>query len=298
MAKRTSRAGWLARLAWNGDIAFVVDRLLCICLQSGLRDCTKTSPDLIWVSFSSAQAVGVPAESLSARSARSVRLSLLNRLLHQRCQLALRISSFARAMGGGRVRAESSTATCFIRQIGRVHRGSGGIRYRDRPGANKQPNDGRVGAEHSSVPIGARSVLSLQRIRMHLLSSMTPYRRGTRIVTLGLLLSYVGSSYSANLGFLMNNPISYMKAPDLQALNHAAGTALRSNADGESSDWSNDGTGNAVHIDGTITPSDTRKTGTRTCRVVSIVAKAKGQTQTWSPTACKEGAGKWQLLKQ
>ncbi len=32
---------------------------------------------------------------------------------------------------------------------------------------------------------------------------------------------------------------------------------------------------------------------------MTLVAIAKGQTQTWTPTACKpSGGGKWQLKKQ
>ena len=94
----------------------------------------------------------------------------------------------------------------------------------------------------------------------------------------------------------MNTPISYMKERDLQQLNRAARTALA----GEALDWNNDGTGNLVHVTGTITPLDTKKDGDRSCRTLAIVAKAKGQTQTWSPTACKDGGpdSKWQLLKQ
>jgi surface antigen len=113
-------------------------------------------------------------------------------------------------------------------------------------------------------------------------------------------LIYAGSSCAANLGFLMNTPISYMKQRDLEQLNHAARTALDSRQDGEALDWNNDGTGNPVHVEGTITPLNTQKEGERSCRTLAIAAKAKGQTQTWAPTACKDGGAgsKWQLLTQ
>jgi surface antigen len=107
-----------------------------------------------------------------------------------------------------------------------------------------------------------------------------------------------GAAQAANLGFLNNSPITYMKQPDLQALNKAAHTALDTKQDGESLDWSNEGAGNAVAINGTITPSDTDKKGDRTCRKLSIVAHAKGQAQTWAPTACNTDGGGWALLKQ
>jgi surface antigen len=107
-----------------------------------------------------------------------------------------------------------------------------------------------------------------------------------------------GAAHAANLGFLNNTPITYMKQRDLQALNKAAHTALDTKQDGESVDWNNESTGNSVAINGTITPSDTKKDGDRTCRKLTMVAHAKGQTQTWIPTACKADGGNWALLKQ
>ncbi|MDN7178305.1 hypothetical protein M0D69_09780 [Caballeronia sp. SEWSISQ10-4 2] len=74
----------------------------------------------------------------------------------------------------------------------------------------------------------------------------------------------------------MNTPISYMKERDLQQLNGAARTALESKQDSEALDWNNDGTGNPVHVAGTITPPDTKKDGDWSCRTLAIVAKAKG----------------------
>ena len=107
-----------------------------------------------------------------------------------------------------------------------------------------------------------------------------------------------GAAHAANLGFLNNTPITYMKQPDLQALNNAAHSALDTEQDGESLDWNNEGAGNSVAINGTITPSNTKKDGDRTCRKLTMVARAKGQTQTWAPTVCKTDGGKWALLKQ
>ena len=131
---------------------------------------------------------------------------------------------------------------------------------------------------------------------MHIRSCSYGRRGWLQLAACTVFLSYAAGSYAANLGFLMNTPISYMKERDLQQLNRAARTALA----GEALDWNNDGTGNLVHVTGTITPLDTKKDGDRSCRTLAIVAKAKGQTQTWSPTACKDGGpdSKWQLLKQ
>jgi surface antigen len=121
-----------------------------------------------------------------------------------------------------------------------------------------------------------------------------------QLAVCSVFLSYAAGSYATNLGFLMDTPISYMKQRDLQQLNRAARTALDTKQDGEALDWNNDGTGNSVHVEGTITPLNTRKDGGRSCRTLAIVAKAKGQTQTWAPTACKDSTpdSKWQLLKQ
>ena len=112
------------------------------------------------------------------------------------------------------------------------------------------------------------------------------------------LLALSTGATAANLGFLNNTPITYMKQRDLQALNSAARTALETKEDGQSLEWSNQGAGNPVPIKGTVTPLDTVKDGDRTCRKITLVAIAKGQTQTWTPTACKTGNGKWQLQKQ
>ena len=122
-------------------------------------------------------------------------------------------------------------------------------------------------------------------------------RAGVLIFAMASLLAG-GTAHAANLGFLNNTPITYMKQPDLQALNKAAHTALDTKQDGESVDWNNEGLKNPVAINGTITVSDTTKTGDSTCRKLTMVAHAKGQTQTWVPTVCKAGEGKWQLLKK
>ena len=107
-----------------------------------------------------------------------------------------------------------------------------------------------------------------------------------------------GAAEAANLGFLNNTPITYMKQRDLQALNTAAHSALDTKQDGESLDWNNEGAGNPVALKVTVTPSDTNKNADRTCRKLTMVAQAKGQTQTWAATVCKPDGGKWALLEQ
>jgi surface antigen len=112
------------------------------------------------------------------------------------------------------------------------------------------------------------------------------------------LLAGATLGHASNLNFLKNTPISYMKDGDRKALNDAAQVALETKKDGESLEWSNAGTGNSVSITGTVTPHATTKEGNKTCRTATLVAIAKGQTQSWTPTACKEGSGPWKILRQ
>lgn len=119
-------------------------------------------------------------------------------------------------------------------------------------------------------------------------------------VTLGgvLLASAVGA-YAANLGFLNDTPISYMKPRDIDSVKTAVMKALDDKQDGESATWVNDGTGNSVHIDATITPQSTAKDGERTCRDTTVVLNAKGQSMTLRPQFCRQsGSGPWQLQKK
>ncbi|EKS72975.1 MULTISPECIES: RT0821/Lpp0805 family surface protein [Caballeronia] len=119
-----------------------------------------------------------------------------------------------------------------------------------------------------------------------------------RTIAAAALVAVSATASAANLGFLNNTPITYMKQRDLQALNKAAQIALNTKQDGESLDWNNEGTGNTVPINGTVTPQETFESGGLKCRKVTLVAHAKGQTQTWIPTACKQSDGTWKLKKQ
>jgi surface antigen len=119
-----------------------------------------------------------------------------------------------------------------------------------------------------------------------------------RTATAGMLVAASTGAFAANLGFLNNTPITYMKQRDLQALNKAAQEALNTKKDGESLDWDNKGAGNPVPINGTVTPRSTFEAQGMQCRKIELVAHAKGQTQTWMPSACKHSDGKWMLLKQ
>ncbi|MGF6918170.1 RT0821/Lpp0805 family surface protein [Paraburkholderia sp. 40] len=127
------------------------------------------------------------------------------------------------------------------------------------------------------------------------------FRPGARALTRWLAAALLAGpvlGHASNLNFLKDTPITYMRDADRKALNNAAQKALDTKKDGESLDWSNAGTGNPVSITGTVTPRDTTKEGDRTCRTATLVAVAKGQTQSWTPVACKTGNGPWKVLKK
>ncbi|CAE6695560.1 hypothetical protein R69927_03427 [Paraburkholderia domus] len=114
----------------------------------------------------------------------------------------------------------------------------------------------------------------------------------------GLLLGGAIGAQAANLGFLNDTPITYMKQRDIDSIKSAVLTALNDKQDGESANWVNEGTGNSVKIDATITIANTAKDGERTCRDVGVVLNAKGQSMSLRPQFCKQGSGNWQLQKK
>ncbi|MGF6810139.1 surface antigen [Paraburkholderia sp. Clong3] len=127
------------------------------------------------------------------------------------------------------------------------------------------------------------------------------FRPGARALTRWLAAALLAAPvlcHASNLNFLKDTPVTYMRDADRKALNNAAQKALDTKKDGESLEWSNAGTGNPVSITGTVTPRDTTKEGDRTCRTATLVAVAKGQTQSWTPVACKTGNGVWKVLKK
>ncbi|MGF6777813.1 hypothetical protein [Paraburkholderia sp. GAS334] len=114
----------------------------------------------------------------------------------------------------------------------------------------------------------------------------------------GLLLAGAGGAQAANLGFLNDTPISYMKPRDVDSIKKAVLEALNDKQDGETANWVNEGTGNSVKIDATVTPDQTTKEGDRTCRSTAVVLQSKGQSMNLHPLFCKQGSGAWQLQKR
>ncbi len=113
-----------------------------------------------------------------------------------------------------------------------------------------------------------------------------------------LLLGGAIGAQAANLGFLNDTPITYMKPRDVDSVRAAVFSALNDKKDGETTNWVNEGTGNSVKIDAAITMANTAKDGDRTCRDVGVVLNAKGQSMNLRPQFCKQGSGAWQLQKK
>ncbi|MGF6772605.1 surface antigen [Paraburkholderia sp. GAS199] len=114
----------------------------------------------------------------------------------------------------------------------------------------------------------------------------------------GVLLAGAIGAQAANLGFLNDTPISYMKQRDIDSVKKAVFAALNDKKDGESATWVNEGTGNSVKIDANITVASTAKEGERTCRDLGVVLNAKGQSMNLRPQFCRQGNGQWQLQKK
>ncbi|MDR3399828.1 MAG: RT0821/Lpp0805 family surface protein [Pandoraea sp.] len=125
-----------------------------------------------------------------------------------------------------------------------------------------------------------------------------------RRVALGTALA-IGASMAApafaasNLMFMSNSPLAYMKKADNESLAKAANDVLTNKQDNETVDWTNTGTRNPVVITAQLTPTNTHKDDTRTCRDLIVLLGAKGQEVTLKLPACKKGdAGRWELQKR
>jgi surface antigen len=114
----------------------------------------------------------------------------------------------------------------------------------------------------------------------------------------GLLLGGAIGAQAANLGFLHDTPMAYMHKRDIDSVKKAVFNALNEQKDGASVTWVNEGTGNSVKIDATITLAGTSNDGGRTCRDLGVVLNAKGQSMHLHPQFCKQGSGAWQLQKR
>jgi len=114
----------------------------------------------------------------------------------------------------------------------------------------------------------------------------------------GLMLAGAVGAHAANLGFLNDTPMAYMKQADNDSLKAAAYDTLDKMKDGESATWNNEGLRNATKIEAQLTPDATSKTGERTCRSLHVVLSAKGQSMNLNPQFCRQGTAQWVLQKK
>ncbi|VVD72204.1 hypothetical protein PCO31111_00684 [Pandoraea communis] len=125
-----------------------------------------------------------------------------------------------------------------------------------------------------------------------------------RRVALGTAL-VIGASLAApafaasNLMFMSNSPLAYMKKADNESFAKAADEVLSTKQDNETVEWTNKGTHNSVAITAQLTPTNTQKDDTKTCRDLNVLLGAKGQEVLLKLPACKKGdTGHWELQKR
>ena len=106
-----------------------------------------------------------------------------------------------------------------------------------------------------------------------------------------------GTAVAQNLAFMHNSPISFMRDKDLASLTKTLNGVLDSSADGQTTEWTNEGTGNSVPIKGTLTPKDTDDQNGMHCRHLAVTLSAKSQDQSWLPLFCKTAQG-WKMQKR
>lgn len=120
---------------------------------------------------------------------------------------------------------------------------------------------------------------------------------GTALVT-GASLAAPAFAAS-NLIFMSNSPLAYMKKADNESFAKAADEVLSTKQDNETVVWTNKGTHNSVAITAHLTPTNTQKDDTKTCRDLDVLLGAKGQEVLLKLPTCKKGdTGRWELQKR
>jgi hypothetical protein len=113
-----------------------------------------------------------------------------------------------------------------------------------------------------------------------------------------LLLVATPIAEATNLNFLNDTPMSYIKQADIDSIKRALVEVLNKKKDGETTRWTNEGTGNSVKMDATMVPESTSKEGGKTCRRVSVILNAKGQSMNLHPSFCGTNQTNWTLQKR
>lgn len=108
-----------------------------------------------------------------------------------------------------------------------------------------------------------------------------------------LICAGASAAHAANLAFLRDTPVAALTQQDNDALRKVVRDALDHKADGEAAQWSTQGLRRGIRVDATVTPNQTTHDGSRTCRVTTVVLRARGQSMTLHPRFCRDGAGEW-----
>jgi hypothetical protein len=119
-----------------------------------------------------------------------------------------------------------------------------------------------------------------------------------RVMLPALLLAGMAAAEASNLDFLNDTPMSCIKKRDMDSIKSALVEVLNTKNDGETTRWINEGTGNSVKIDAAMTPESTSREGERTCRLVSVVLSAKGQSMNLHPRFCGTSRTDWTLQQR
>jgi surface antigen len=104
-------------------------------------------------------------------------------------------------------------------------------------------------------------------------------------------------AWPADAAWLRNTPLGQLDQRDIEALDSTVRVVLNTRSDGETSRWTNRGSGNPVEISATLTPEGTSLKHGRTCRFVAVTMHAKGKTVKLRPQYCQPGDGSWERQK-
>jgi hypothetical protein len=141
-----------------------------------------------------------------------------------------------------------------------------------------------------------------------LLNTVMPYhgsiRRTARSIiraTLGTLLlaaAPLAAWPATDPGFLHDTPLGHLDQQDIDALDSTIRVVLNTRNDGETSRWTNRGSGTPTEIDATLTPEGTTIKHRKTCRFVVVTVRAKGKSIRLRPRYCQTADASWALQKQ
>lgn len=138
------------------------------------------------------------------------------------------------------------------------------------------------------------SVARAPRAMIHAIPRVA--RSGVSVAVASVAFFASAAAFAQNLGFMHSSPITYMRDKDVASLSTALHTALDNNADGQATEWTNEGLANSVAIKATITPKDSVDQSGMHCRHAAVTLNAKSQDQSWQPLFCKTAQG-WKIQK-